>query len=318
MEIVTDELFFSVIIPLYNKKNTVTRTIESILGQKYKNFEIIIVNDGSTDGGERIVELIEDSRITIINQVNSGVSFARNNGAKFAKYDYVTFLDADDTWMPNFLEEMCFLINKYPQAGLYGANNYYKYPNSPVFTEDLRDFFQGDEYGLINDYFGVFAKLKKSPFLISSFCIHVNIFESVGGFKNGVKLTEDSDFWCRIALRHDIAYTIKPLSIYFLALVGCTHEIFTPEDFEVALTLENALKNNEVKEAHVLSVKKLIVFQKLGHVKRAILTNNKLFALKRLFNLDFLIFYPVDTIKFFVICFFPHVIIDFWKSKKYN
>jgi len=318
MKIIKNDLFFSVIIPLYNKKNTVLRTIDSILKQSYNNFEIIVVNDGSIDGGEKIVESIIDPRITIINQKNAGVSFARNNGAKRAKYDYVTFLDADDTWMPNFLEEMCFLINTYPDAGLYGANNYYKYPHSPVFTEDLKGFFQGKEYGLITNYFKVFAELKKSPFLISSSCVHIDLFKAVGGFKVGVKLTEDSDFWCRIALTHDIAYSIRPSSIYFLALIGCTHEIFTPEDFEVTLTLENALKNNEVKEEHIFFVKKLIAFQKLGHAKRAILTNNKWFALKKLFNFDFLLFYPIDTIKFFIICFVPHGIIDYWKSKKYN
>jgi len=310
--------YFSVVIPLYNKEKFVTRAIESILTQSYQNFEIIVINDGSTDDSERIVRLLNDYRILIINQINSGVSSARNKGVELAKYNYVAFLDADDTWMPTFLEKINFLINEFPTAGIYAANNYFKFPNRTVFSENLNTLFDGSECGVIQNYFELFSKIKKSPFSNSNFCIPVSVFKSIGGYKNGVRLTEDSDLWCRVALKYDIAYSIKPLSTYFVTLVGTTHEIFSSDDFQVTLTLESALRNNEVKNKYVKSVKKLISLQKLNLIKRAILTNNILFALRKLFKFNYLLYYPLDTIKYFVLCFIPHKFIKIWKEKTYN
>ena len=89
---------FSVIIPLYNKEAYIEQTLGSVLAQTYPFFEVIIVDDGSSDASLQIVNRITDSRIRVISQVNSGVATARNRGVKEAKENYVAFMDADDFW----------------------------------------------------------------------------------------------------------------------------------------------------------------------------------------------------------------------------
>ena len=104
---------FSVIIPLYNKELSISNTIQSVLDQTFQNFEIVIVNDGSTDNSVKEVEKFDDKRIRLIHQENQGVSAARNRGIEEAKYEWIAFLDADDLWMENHLEEMTKLIHDY-------------------------------------------------------------------------------------------------------------------------------------------------------------------------------------------------------------
>lgn len=94
----------TVVIPLYNKAHTIKDTLNTVLNQTYSEYEIIIVNDGSTDNGVQIIkDNFNDKRIRIINQKNFGVSVARNRGIKEAKYNYIALLDADDNWHPDYL-----------------------------------------------------------------------------------------------------------------------------------------------------------------------------------------------------------------------
>ena len=113
---------FSVVIPLYNKEGYILNTINSVLAQTYIDFELIIINDRSTDTSLEIAENIEDSRIQIIqHSVNKGLSASRNTGIKNAKSEYIAFLDADDLWKPTFLEKIDLLITDYPEASLFAS-----------------------------------------------------------------------------------------------------------------------------------------------------------------------------------------------------
>jgi len=103
--------YFSIIIPLYNKEEYIERAIKSILNQTYQNFEIIIVNDGSNDGGEKKAASFDDKRIKVINQQNQGVSSARNTGANIANYEFLAFLDADDIWKKDNLEKKLAVLD---------------------------------------------------------------------------------------------------------------------------------------------------------------------------------------------------------------
>ena len=107
--------FFSVVIPLYNKQNYIKETIKSVLNQTFQNFEIVVVNDGSKDDSIKIIESIQDYRIKLVHQENSGVSVARNMGIKEANAKYIAFLDADDLWLPEFLQTIYELIQKCEQ-----------------------------------------------------------------------------------------------------------------------------------------------------------------------------------------------------------
>ena len=115
----------SVIIPLYNKSSTVCRTVATILQQTYKDFELIIVDDGSTDGGLDLLKShFNDNRIRYISKANSGVSATRNLGVKESRGDWVAFLDADDLWLPTYLEEMAGMITRNPDADMIGCASY--------------------------------------------------------------------------------------------------------------------------------------------------------------------------------------------------
>lgn len=110
----------SVIIPLYNKAHTIVNTLNTVLNQTYQDFEVVIVNDGSTDNGVEVIKQnFNDSRIRIINQKNAGVSAARNRGVEEAKENWIAFLDGDDEWHPEYLSTMYELIMKNPHAGLF-------------------------------------------------------------------------------------------------------------------------------------------------------------------------------------------------------
>ena len=119
---------FSIVIPLYNKENLIEYSIRSILSQTFQDFEIIVVNDGSTDNSVSIAESVMDSRIRIINQTNAGVSAARNRGIKEARYNLIAFMDADDEWKPDYLDTQYRLIQKYPECSVFACN--YEFQNS--------------------------------------------------------------------------------------------------------------------------------------------------------------------------------------------
>ena len=310
--------FFSVIIPLYNKAPYIQRALESVLTQTYTNFEIVVVDDGSSDGGEVIVSNINHHKIHLISQKNAGVSAARNKGASKSKNEYLTFLDGDDTYEPNFLSELVKLIADFPNAGIYGTSNSFIYPNGKKVAEDFSYLFTSKDQGLLEDYFGLFAQIQKSPFSNSNLCIPKKIYNEFGGYKVGVKLTEDSDLWCRIALKYDVAFSIKPLANYYLDISGSTVGIFEPQEFQVAKTLRNALVNNTVEKKYIPSVKKLIVFQKLSLIKRALLTGHKSFALSKIADFEIFRTYPKEYIQSAIALVIPKKIFDIIRKAKHN
>ena len=203
---------FSVIIPLYNKAPYVGKTVESVLGQTFGDYELIIVDNGSNDGSHEIVAAFTDPRIKIVRlEENVGVSNARNKGVAMASAPIVTFLDADDWWEPTFLEEMAGLIERHPDAGIYGTG-YYIVKNgkkrlAPIGVDE------GFEEGEIN-YCAVYAKTLCMPLTSITVAMPKAVFDETGGFKPHLKLGEDFDLWVRIALKHKTVFLNKPLSNY--------------------------------------------------------------------------------------------------------
>ena len=202
---------FSVIIPLYNKAPYIAKAIESVLGQTYCDFEVIVIDDGSTDQSLEVAKTFENKSITIVSQPNSGVSTARNNGVKIAKHPYICFLDADDWWHPTFLEEMKRLITDFPDAGIYGSG-YYIVKNGQERIAPI-GVSQGFERGII-DYCEVYAKTLCMPLTSISVVIPKHIFDEEKGFKSQLKLGEDFDLWIRIVLKHKAILENKPLAYY--------------------------------------------------------------------------------------------------------
>ena len=205
---------FSVIIPLYNKADYIEKAIKSVLNQTFQEFELIIVNDGSTDNGFEIVNNLIVSRtpsVLVINQENQGVSVARNNGLKIAQFKYIAFLDADDWWESTYLQELKGLIEEYPQAGIYGSGYYLvKKGHKHVAQIGIESNFQK---GLIN-YCQVYSKTLCMPLWTGATVIKKSIYISEDGFKPALKLGEDFDLWIRVALKYPVAILNKPLANY--------------------------------------------------------------------------------------------------------
>lgn len=208
---------FSVIIPLYNKAAYVEKAIRSVLDQTYREFELIVVDDGSTDDGSAKVKRLFSTLTPpfggwgAVSQPNQGVSVARNNGVKVAKYDYIAFLDADDWWEPVFLEEMKGLIEEFPEAGIYGSSYYIvKNGRKRVAPIGVAPDFKS---GIIN-YCRVYASTLCMPLSSISVIIPKAIFEQEKGFKPGLKLGEDFDLWIRMALNYPVAFLNKSLAYY--------------------------------------------------------------------------------------------------------
>lgn len=114
----------SVIIPLYNKARYIGRTLDSVLAQTHPDFEVIVVDDGSTDDGPDIVRRYRDKRIMLVRQDNAGPGAARNHGTRRSKSELVTYLDADDEWMPQFLQTLIDILRKHPDCDV-AASGYY-------------------------------------------------------------------------------------------------------------------------------------------------------------------------------------------------
>lgn len=202
---------FSIVIPLYNKANYIEKAVRSVFSQTFKEFELTIVNDGSTDeSNERLIQLKSlGFYFEIIDQENSGVSIARNNGVKQAGYDFIAFLDADDWWEPTYLEEMKKLTENCPDAGLY-SSNFSKIKNGEKLNSRLKFDF---DYGYI-DYFRLYITEYRQFIFPTCAIIPKNVYNKMGGFHSSISRGEDFHFWIRIALQYKIAYLNKQLANY--------------------------------------------------------------------------------------------------------
>lgn len=238
---------FSVIIPLYNKEPHIKRTINSVLAQNIQDFEIIVVDDGSTDKSADIVKSFKDQRVQLIQQENAGVSAARNRGIKEAKADLIAFLDADDEWTPSFLETTLRLRMKYPQAGAY-ATSYMEYSKHKYIRYKFKAIPLAPWEGLIENYFESLVK-GHPPFCTSSICIPKSIISEIGGFPEGIWFGEDSDTWARIALKHTIAFSWEIGVIYYLDSVNMATKKKKPvKELPFIQIAEELMKNRRIPE----------------------------------------------------------------------
>lgn len=207
--------FFSVIIPLYNKENHIQATLQSVLAQTFTDFEVIIVDDVSTDNSLNLVGQVKDERIQIINHpANKGLSASRNTGIINAKADMIAFLDADDLWKPRFLESICFLIDAYPDASIF-ATQYEEFHQGNITVPikiDRLPVTENKTYLL--DFFPV--NMGKLIVSFSSICIRREGFEKSGMFNEAVTFAEDVDFYIRAFSNNQLAYYNESLAIYMI------------------------------------------------------------------------------------------------------
>jgi glycosyltransferase involved in cell wall biosynthesis len=209
-------MLISVVIPLYNKKNTVKRALESVWSQILEPLEIIVVNDGCTDGSEKVVEEFAHPLVRLMHQENAGVSAARNKGIAEAKGDWIAFLDADDYWDERFLKTMFTLHADFPKANVLASNYRYQNFRGDFSKTRLKNLpFGTNNVGILDNYFEV-ASTSSPPLWSSAIVVKKAALRNIGIFPIGVTSGEDLITWAKLAISTTIAYTIEPLSTFVL------------------------------------------------------------------------------------------------------
>lgn len=198
---------FSVVIPYYKKRQYIERCLDSVISQTYQDFEIILVDDGSSDDLNQLVEHKYKDKLTLITQSNQGVSSARNTGIENVSQDYIAFLDADDCWSPNYLELAVKLILRDKKLKILGS----KYTRS---INNLEVNITSLSYRKIENYFQRQA-IKNPLFTSSSTIIKGSFFRENAGFNSNLKSGEDMDVWFRTVLSGGNAYYIDNILVYY-------------------------------------------------------------------------------------------------------
>ncbi len=221
---------FSIITPLYNKAPYIAHAIDSVFAQTCSDWELIIMDDGSTDGSAAVVQqfladhLILASRTHLLSQPNAGVAAARNNAVAHSQGDYLCFLDADDWWEPTFLEEMAQHINNYPDAGLYATNYVYYKPHKTYVALDIPTGYM--------QYAQAYLNSKAMPVWTGTVAMPRRVFNEMGGFPVGVRLGEDFLLWAKTAMHYPVAFLNRPLAYYnndVPATLRATRNLYAPE-----------------------------------------------------------------------------------------
>lgn len=213
----------SVVIPLYNKEGQIEKTLRTVLLQTYQNFEIVVVDDGSTDRSVEIVTTMGDKRIRLIHQQNAGVSAARNRGIAEAKGEFIALLDADDEWKRDYLATQMRLVERYPQCDVFATNYEFRNEYGDVVPTIIRGLLFDGQTGVLSNYFEV-ASNSNPPLWTSAVMARKSALESVGGFPVGIVSGEDLLTWARLACRYKIAWTRESMAIYFTPTTGITRK----------------------------------------------------------------------------------------------
>ena len=201
--------FFSVIIPVYNKAMFIEQTLKSVFAQTFIDFELIVVNDGSTDKSEVEILAFNDERMRYFVKENGGASTARNFGIEMAEADYITFLDADDYWYPDFLQEMFRNIGKFPEQKIFAAAIEIEMPKA-VFPAQYS--IEKNTEPQVVGYFG--ASEKTTAICTSCAVFHKSIFEEIGNFDIHLKSGQDTDLWIRMGLFYPVVFSSTILARY--------------------------------------------------------------------------------------------------------
>lgn len=202
----------SVVIPLYNKAHTIVNTLQTVVNQTYRDFEVVIVNDGSTDDGVEVINRnFNDDRIRIVNQENAGVSVARNRGVDEAKGDWIAFLDGDDEWMPTYLENIVNAIQIQGDCGIFITARYSQNFQTKRKSTTIPSKYKG-KVSKIEFFENPHVFMHISATVIKSTLLHKD--SGWNRFAPGQKSNEDFTFLFRIALHTNVCYIGIPLSIY--------------------------------------------------------------------------------------------------------
>ena len=211
-------MLVSVVIPLYNKEANIAATLQSVMQQTCRDFEVVVVDDGSTDDSHTVVETFirehTDNHVPfrLIRKPNGGVCSARNRGIREAMGEYIALLDADDQWDKDYLQEQVRMINDFPDAAMWGIN--YAETYNGKLIRRLQTGLKEGYRGYVDHYFQMRDR-QSDLFCSSSVVIRKQVFEQTGMFDERLRYSEDIDMWFRIIATHRVAFYDKYM-VYYL------------------------------------------------------------------------------------------------------
>ena len=200
----------SVVIPLYNKESNIIATLNAVINQSYKQFEIVIVDDGSTDNSLELVQAVNDERLRVFTQRNQGVSVARNKGILEAQTSWIALLDADDVWDKDYLRELTLAMSIYPEKNIFASGHTRKF--KAYSLRHTNKFLPEESKIGVVDYIDALSA-GQGPINSSNSIIKKDVLIESGMFKPGQKNYEDHDVWLRIYREDDIVFVNKNLVV---------------------------------------------------------------------------------------------------------
>jgi glycosyltransferase involved in cell wall biosynthesis len=263
----------SIVIPLYNKRAYIDEALDSIRRQIFTDYEVIVVNDGSTDGGAELASKSALADLRLVTQANRGVSAARNRGIVEAKAGWVAFLDADDTWNEGHLQHLWNLHLAYPTAVLL-AN---AYSNSPAIADDG---VQRSAYRLTDNFIDEAARGEAWAFT-SATMIRRDVALSTGGFAPDESRGEDVDLWVRVALSYSVALSSYVGAGYRKVGTGLTATVRVVEPDVAMRNISQRLADDQALSPRLRrALEELFNRLSLAHAGDCLLQNNRNAAVK--------------------------------------
>ncbi len=257
---------FSVVIPVYNKADTLPRAIDSVLTQRAGEVEIVVVDDGSTDPIDAV--LARYPGLTVVRQANGGVSAARNAGIRESTGEYLCFLDADDQWEPDHLPTLLELMNNYP-GEVYFITSHQEIRRDGRRRKSGSALAAYPETFLCHDLLGLLNRTSYSVVHTNSMCIKRSVLLEDGIlFEPGVTIGEDTDVWYRLALRHPAVVSRRETTVYHRECSTATRRSFHTRDWIFCRREAEILADGTIDPGVKRSVMELLDRYKLESARR--------------------------------------------------
>lgn len=308
---------FTVVIPAYNAEKFINRAIDSVLNQTYKEYEIIVVNDGSSDKTKEIVSNYNQENIKVYNQENLGVSAARNKGIMNSTKNYICFLDADDKWCKNHLTTLAEMIKKYPEENLFITSQKTILLNQTA--EDVKESIKKDlTINFHTDFFKLILSKNKPNYNTNCWCVKKIAFEKSGLFDTEEKIGEDTDMWYRLGLYNNVVYTNQVTTLRFREFSVATKHLQFHYDWVFPKKLKAIYKNPNISKERKESLKIVMNNYKITRARNFLLDKKKRKAFTELKSID-----STKNIKkryFATIIFFliPNKVLKYFSNRRFK
>ncbi|WP_298145631.1 glycosyltransferase family 2 protein [Flavobacterium sp.] len=269
--------FFSVIMPLYNKEAFVLEAVNSVLQQTFADFELLVVDDASTDKSLEMLSEINDNRLKIIrNPQNLNLPKTRNVGIAAANGTVLAFLDSDDKWEPNFLAEIFQMSETFPDQAVYATSYFKWFPQS--FRTPNAALNQEARTQISTNFFE--KAIGESPYCSSSLAIRKNVLQTLGGYNEAVTFGEDIDLCIRLHANHPLVFNPQPLAWYR------QNETGQMTMSSISTKVHTPFSKYEKDFGNVPGLKKYLNFHRYALLMAAIREKNDLVANKYLIEID--------------------------------